>query len=217
MCPSGESPPFNPAEAVAYSCNYFFATTGERLDGEESSQTCFASYGFGQPTGIDAEDESAGVLARPVATAKCSRRRCISSSHSSADGNGVRSTLQRRHVAETDLRRRPQNSRAASHRRPERATLLEGMRRRSLIRHGCERQTSIPFPFTSPARPGLQLNCWLSLARWFVGVAFKRDTPPEPANAQLVVVVYLKNAHGSDAAELARPIFEEFARSRAKR
>ena len=42
---------------------------------------------------------------------------------------------------------------------------------------------------------------------WFVGLAFAHD---KPSNPQLVVVVYLKNAHGSDAAEIARPIFEEF-------
>ena len=56
-------PPFNPAEAVAYSCNYFFATTGERLD-EESFTNMLAEFGFGQPTGIEGESESAGVLAR---------------------------------------------------------------------------------------------------------------------------------------------------------
>jgi len=43
---------------------------------------------------------------------------------------------------------------------------------------------------------------------WFAGIAFKPDAPPEPEDAQLLVVVYLKNAHGSDAAKLARPIFE---------
>ena len=41
---------------------------------------------------------------------------------------------------------------------------------------------------------------------WFVGLAFA----PDNKTAQLVVVVYLKNAHGSDAADIARPIFEEF-------
>src|SRR5262249_14828713 len=32
-----------------------------------------------------------------------------------------------------------------------------------------------------------------------------------PANAQLVVVVYLKTGHGAEAAEVARPIFAEFS------
>jgi cell division protein FtsI/penicillin-binding protein 2 len=44
---------------------------------------------------------------------------------------------------------------------------------------------------------------------WFAGIAFNPNT--QAANAQLIVVVYLKNAHGSEAAVLARPIFEQFA------
>ncbi|HEX2270613.1 MAG TPA: SpoIID/LytB domain-containing protein, partial [Pyrinomonadaceae bacterium] len=43
---------------------------------------------------------------------------------------------------------------------------------------------------------------------WFVGLSFAPNTNTDPANAQLGVVVFLKNAHGSEAAELARPIFE---------
>ena len=50
---------------------------------------------------------------------------------------------------------------------------------------------------------------------WFTGIAFKSNTALEPGNAKLLVVVYLKNAHGSEAAELARPIFEEFAGKRS--
>ena len=45
---------------------------------------------------------------------------------------------------------------------------------------------------------------------WFVGVVFESNTRYEPANAQLVVVVYLRKAHGFNAAEVARVIFAEF-------
>jgi hypothetical protein len=47
---------------------------------------------------------------------------------------------------------------------------------------------------------------------WFVGIAFPSDRMTEPGHAQLGVVVFLRNAHGSEAAEFARPIFEEFSR-----
>src|SRR6185369_14536572 len=50
---------------------------------------------------------------------------------------------------------------------------------------------------------------------WFVGLEFGPDGTTEPANAQLGVVVFLKNAHGAQAAEVARPIFEEFSPDKA--
>jgi len=56
-------PPFNPSEAVAYSCNYFFATTAERVDGNNFAQL-LDDFGFGHATGIDNEPESAGVRTR---------------------------------------------------------------------------------------------------------------------------------------------------------
>src|ERR1044071_1464506 len=43
-------PPVNPSEAIAYSCNYYFATFGERLD-EDGFSRMLADFGFGQTTG----------------------------------------------------------------------------------------------------------------------------------------------------------------------
>src|SRR5688500_1272288 len=55
--------PFTPAEAVAYSCNYYFAKVGEQLE-EDNISRMLTELGFGQTTGIDDEHESPGVLAR---------------------------------------------------------------------------------------------------------------------------------------------------------
>src|SRR5207253_9860938 len=55
-------PPFNAAEAIAYSCNYFFGTLGERLNEESLSET-LASFGFGKQTGVS-DREAAGKLQR---------------------------------------------------------------------------------------------------------------------------------------------------------
>src|SRR5438445_7020786 len=56
-------PPFDPAEAISYSCNYYFGTLGERMS-EESLSDALASFGFGKRTGINTDHESAGNLLR---------------------------------------------------------------------------------------------------------------------------------------------------------
>ena len=40
-------PPFTPSQAIAYSCNYYFATLGQRLGRDDLIQT-LRSFGFGQ-------------------------------------------------------------------------------------------------------------------------------------------------------------------------
>ena len=51
-------PPFNPSQAIAYSCNYYFATLGQRLGRDRLIETA-RQFGLGQPTGIS-DRESAG-------------------------------------------------------------------------------------------------------------------------------------------------------------
>src|SRR5215813_12235630 len=53
-------PPFTPSQAIAYSCNYYFATLGQRLGREHLSET-LRQFGFGQPTGF-AQSEASGVI-----------------------------------------------------------------------------------------------------------------------------------------------------------
>jgi SpoIID/LytB domain protein len=96
----------------------------------------------------------------------------------------------------------------------ERAVLLEGMR--GAVSFGTAAKAdldSLPVYIIGKTGTSTQLGGFRSQG-WFAGIAFEPNTPLNPANAQLVVVVYLNKAHGSDAAELARPIFEEFAGSR---
>src|SRR2546426_12456301 len=52
-------PPFTPSQAIAYSCNYYFATLGQRLGRDKLVETA-REFGFGQPAGI--EEETAGTL-----------------------------------------------------------------------------------------------------------------------------------------------------------
>ncbi len=207
-------PPFNPAEAVAYSCNYYFATTGERLDGENFAQL-LTEFGFGQTTGIEDQQETAGIVARTRWQAQ------------SALGEGpfLQVTLVQMAMAYAALFNggtllKPNYDGIRKVRaqvrieNEERATLLEGMR--GAVSFGTAEKAdldSLPVHIIGKTGTSTQLQGFRTQG-WFAGIAFKPNTAPEPANAQLLVVVYLKNAHGSDAAELARPIFEEFARKR---
>lgn len=57
-------PPFNPSQALAHSCNYYFSKLGEKLDRDTFNDT-LASFGFGSRTGATKEsDETAGHLPR---------------------------------------------------------------------------------------------------------------------------------------------------------
>ena len=207
-------PPFNPAEAVAYSCNYFFATTGERLNGEDFANL-LSEFGFGEPTGIDSQTESAGVLARgrwqpqsalgegpflqvtPVQMATAYAALFNGGALLKPNYDGVRKVRAQLRIDDQ-----------------ERSILLEGMR--GAVSFGTAEKAdldSLPVYIIGKTGTSTQLGGFRSQG-WFTGIAFKPNAPPEPANAQLLVIVYLKNAHGSEAAELARPIFEEFSGTR---
>ena len=53
-------PPFSPSQAIAYSCNYYFAAAGQRL-GRDKLVATLREFDFGRATGIS-EEELSGVL-----------------------------------------------------------------------------------------------------------------------------------------------------------
>ena len=201
-------PPFNPAEALAYSCNYFFATTGERLDGKTFSELLH-EFGFGRPTGIEGQSESAGIIARgrwqpqsplgegsflqatPLQMATAYAALFNGGALLKPNYDGVRKVRAQIHIDDK-----------------ERSMLLDGMR--GAVTFGTAEKAnldSLPVYIVGKTGTSTQLGGFRTQG-WFVGIAFEPDAPPDPENAQLLVVIYLKNAHGSDAAKLARPIFE---------
>ena len=170
--------PFTPAEALAHSCNYYFASLGERLD-EERVSSLLTGFGLGQMLARgrwqpeSAVGEGAFLQVTPVQLAKAY----------AALFNGQ---IQ---IAEED-----------------RAPLVEGMR--GAVAFGTAAKAgldSLPAFVIGKTGTSTPLQGFRPQG-WFVGLALSTDK-----KAELVVVVYLKNAHGSDAAEVARPIFEEFA------
>jgi stage II sporulation protein D len=207
-------PAFNTAEAVAYSCNYFFATTGEHLD-QEQFANMLSDFGFGQKTGINSDGESTGVIARgrwqpqsalgegpflqvtPVQMATAYAALFNGGALLTPNYDGVRKVRSQLHIDDK-----------------ERAILLDGMR--GAVSFGTAAKAdldSLPVYIIGKTGTSTQLGGFRSQG-WFAGIAFKPNSSPAAENAQLVVVVYLKNAHGADAAQLARPIFEEFAGTR---
>ena len=196
--------PLDAAEALAYSCNYYFATVGERLD-ENSFGSILEGFGFGKATGI-AEEESAGSLAR----GKWQPQSAVGEGEFlqvtpvqlvtayAALFNGGR--LFKPAFGGSDFTPRLRSNVQLDDR--ERATLIEGMR--GAVVFGTAQKANLPAHIIGKTGTSTPLQGFRTQG-WFVGIAFA----PGTTNAQLAVVVYLKNAHGSDAAEVARPIFEE--------
>ena len=208
-------PPLNTTQAIAYSCNYFFATVGERLKEDDLTRT-LSDFGFGRPTGVGRAEETAGVLLRTGwgpenaigegRTLQVTPIQLLTAYAALANGGHL---LQPTVASHADFN--PTVRSEVPIEAKERKILIDGMA--GAITFGTAEKAnlnSLPdfiIGKTGTSRPlqGFRFN------GWFVGIAFPSDKLTEPGNAQLGVVVFLRNAHGAEAAELARPIFEEFS------
>ena len=56
-------PPLDPTDAIAYSCNYYFGKVGERL-AESDFDSTLNEFGFGKPSGVNADREAPGAVRR---------------------------------------------------------------------------------------------------------------------------------------------------------
>ncbi|HZM98714.1 MAG TPA: SpoIID/LytB domain-containing protein [Pyrinomonadaceae bacterium] len=173
--------PFNPSEALAYSCNYYFATLGERLE-EDHVSRLLTDFGFEQIARGRWQPESAV-----------------------GEGGFLQVTPMQLAMAYAALFNGDKVL------PPERAILLAGMR--GAVTFGTAEKAeldSLPSFVIGKTGTSTPLQGFRPQG-WFVGIAFPSRTKTDPGDVQLVVVVYLKNAHGSEAAELTRSIFEEFS------
>jgi len=208
-------PPLNTTQAIAYSCNYFFATVGERLKEDDLTRT-LSDFGFGRPTGVGRAEETAGVLLRTGwgpenaigegRTLQVTPIQLLTAYAALANGGHL---MQPTVASDADFN--PTVRSEVPIEVKERKILIDGMA--GAITFGTAEKAnlnSLPdfiIGKTGTSRPlqGFRFN------GWFVGIAFPSDKLTEPGNAQLGVLVFLRNAHGAEAAELARPIFEEFS------
>src|SRR5262245_2963095 len=205
--------PFSLSQALAYSCNDFFARVGERLS-EGAFNSTLSAFGFGEKTGVNA-NESPGELPRGEW--------------------GVRDALgESDHLLVTPLQlitayaalvnggrlHRPQ--RASDHNliaqerlrlniAPEhRAALIEGMR--GSAKYGTASKAGLgSLPGYVIGKTGTSTSSvrWRTQG-WFVGFAAEKSPvgPRRAEKIELGVLVFLKRANGGQAAEIAKPIFD---------
>jgi SpoIID/LytB domain protein len=226
-------PPFTPAQAIAYSCNYYFGTLGERL-GRDKLVDTLRGFGFGQPTGLSDErgkllpceaGNNAKVRSGEKAQADCNAREAIGESDHftvtpiqllaaySALVNGGRLLAPRVASAnEFNPIERERIDIAPQHR----AILTEGMM--GAVRYGTAKNAHLDSlslsilgkTGTSLPAKGFRTN------GWFVGFASaaavsQTESEPAPLEVGLAVLIFLPRSHGSEAAVLAKPIFDAYA------
>ena len=210
--------PFNPAQAIGYSCNCYFADLGSRL-GPASFVSTLNSFGFGKRTGVNAGGEAEGTVP--------SREWNIGDAV--GEGKDVTVTAVQLLTAYSALFNgghlyRPQQAdpqkdtadeQGSLHIDPShRRTLIQGMR--SAVEYGTAAEAGLAriplFVFgktgTSSASNGFGRH------GWFAGFAAKAGSgnEPQPEAIGLGLVVLLKRGRGVDGARVARPIFDAYAR-----
>ncbi|HEX3560153.1 MAG TPA: SpoIID/LytB domain-containing protein [Pyrinomonadaceae bacterium] len=235
---------FGPAQALANSCNYFFARTAESLDGDTFART-LREFGFGAQTRGGGDSESAGQLPRETPRVP----------EMLGDSEQLRVTpaqLATAYVALFNGGRLlvPQRAPAGGFAPRVRATLEVAPAHRSLILAGVRGAVA----YGTASRAGLATlpalyafgktgtstpqDGWRAQG-WFVGFAADRsqgkgarpgsddgaglsasqgsseDKAP-PTRVRLAVLVFLRRSRGAEAAELARPVFEAYARTLAR-
>lgn len=229
-------PPFNPAQAIAHSCNYYFGTLGQRLGPDKLAAT-LRQFGFGQTSGLNSTE--AGGLVKPCDVGHVARLRAEDNDRASQRADcGAREALgESSYIQVTPIQMlsayaallngghlfRPQSVRADSLQPMERAQIavsaeerrvvVEGMA--GAVRYGTARSArldTLPLTIvgkTGTATPpkGFRLN------GWFVGLGGPAEATREmgPSNVQIALIVFLPRAHGAEAARVSRPIFEAYA------
>jgi stage II sporulation protein D len=216
-------PPLKPAEALAYSCNYYFGKLSEQVS-DSTLRNTLAEFGFGQPTKVHLirGREVAGTLEHGPwraqtalgegAQIEISPIQLLTAYSALANGGHLfvpQLAPEERFVAE----QQKELSIDEEHRR----LILEGMR--GAVRYGtAERAKLYSLPLYIIGKTGTAtLKGRFRTHGWFVGFA----SPVNEASAKqqepdLAVIVFLKRAHGADAAEIARPIFESFIGSETR-
>ncbi len=212
--------PFNLAQALGYSCNYFFATLSGRLSFDAFKAT-LAGAGLGAKTGVNAGGESAGalrdsdwrvrdllgegdnLLVTPIQllTAYCALM------------NGGRVFRPQTSDAEKFVgEERASLQIEASHR----AALIEGMR--GAVVYGTAEKSglnSLPIFIFGKTGTSTSSNGFRRQG-WFVSFAAEANSAAEatPESLELAVLVFIKRSHGSDAAVVSHRVFEAYLKRR---
>ena len=231
-------PPFTPSQAIAYSCNYYFATLGQRLGRDKLIET-LRTFGFGQSTGVN--EGVAGTL-RPCETGNSARIQSAHHASEQSDCSARAAVGESDHIqvtpiqllvaytalvngghllqprtgddSKTDLLERETIEISPRHR----AIITEGMA--GAVRYGTARSAHLDLlPLyilgktgTSVPPKGFRSN------GWFVGFAAESQPQgePQPEQIDLAVLVLVERSHGSEAAAVSQSIFQAYAGARAR-
>lgn len=230
---------FGPVLALANSCNYFFARVAEGLDGGTYERT-LREFGFGTRTGEGGESEAAGQLPHETPgvaemLGDSERLRVTPAQLITAYAalfNGGRLLAPRRARAEGFT---PSERERIEVEPAQRSLIVAGMR--GAVAYGTAARAglaTLPVYVFGKTGTSTPQDGWRSQG-WFVGFA-AGDNPTNskavnnptnskastadaasPEGVRLAVLVFLKRARGAEAAELARPVFETYARTLAER
>ncbi len=210
--PASDSP-FNLAQALGYSCNHFFARVGERLS-EGAFTSTLGAFGFGEKTGVNAH-ESSGALRRGDWSARDalgeSERLLVTPVQLLA---AYAALVNGGHLYRPQLSTGPSlipQEKLRLNIAPEhRAILIEGMR--GSVKYGTSSKADLDalsvyvFGKTGTSTAS---NRWRTQG-WFAGFSAEKNPTgaPRPEQIKLGALVFLTRAHGSQAAEVAKPILE---------
>jgi SpoIID/LytB domain protein len=217
--------PFNLVQALSLSCNHYFGKLGERLD-EYSFNATLYSFGFGASTNAGNEREAVGNLPRNAR---------MKPSNALGEGKELLATPIQVLTAYTALTNGghlyvPQLASARNFNKRERAEikiapahralLIKGMR--GAVAYGTAESAALNrLPLYVFGKTGTATaSDSLHTQGWFIGLASEPEqnqtSNTRPEKVTLAVLVFLKNAHGAECAESARPVFEGFIKERSK-
>jgi len=231
-------PPFTPAQAIAYSCNYYFATLGQRLGRNKLIET-LRSFGLGQPTGVN--DDVAGTL-RPCETGNSARIQRADHASEQSDCDAREAVGESDHIQMTPIQLllayaalvngghllQPRIGNDSQTDKVERATIdisplhraiiTEGMA--GAVRYGTARSAHLDLlPLYILGKTGTSMPPkGFRSSGWFVGFAAEPQPQgePKPEQIDLAVLVLLERSHGAEAAAVSKSIFEAYAGYRSR-
>ena len=213
--------PLNPTEAIAYSCNYYFSTVGEHLK-EESFTSTLSEFGFGRKSGVNANAEVAGQLQRSAWRPQ----------NAIGEGNYLEATpIQVINAYATLVNGgrlfTPRLAKPAGYvadvqakveiKDGDRELIIKGMR--GAVRYGSAEKAnlySLPVYVFGKTGTATEIDGFRTHG-WFVGMASQSadegtsESEGAPDKVNLAVLVFLARGHGFEAAQVARPILNEFA------
>lgn len=217
--------PFNLTQALAYSCNFYFATLSERLSAS-SWFSALTNFGFGETTGVNAAGESAGTLERD---AEWLPQLALGESDQflttpvqllmayAALVNGGQ--LLRPQIISADREFAAQHKARINIPDNYRSLLIKGMKD-ALVYGTAAKANLADLPINVFGKTGTSTDSnKFRTQGWFVGFASTNGGAEIASghDVKLEVLVFLRRSHGSEAAEIARPVFAAFAEQATKK